>query len=511
MERILYKRKLKESNYSVSEIIGMLLLLFIVVSLFSITFLTILSDNGPEPQTFVKITGEVIGREIIFEHQGGEVLNADTIISIDLPNNSVKGPVSNWLEDSNHDMIWNLGERMIFPFDYDLDHLGDYAFIDTKAIDPVSNSIVFMGPVKTRIVSDVGVEVFVDNMNPSIYDNITIRIVVTSYGGDVNGSGNVRIRYQIPEGLTFLEYTANQGIYDNQTGLWSVGNVHVTRQAIIDIVTEVTGVMQHEPVQLALVLEGGYNHDRDVGIHESDWHNQMMNSIKHAIQYSEVIPHDGSVELTVVKYGYDDPPRPDLILSPTILTDDNDDDLAKLFDSNEYPDDYFPLASTLRYTSDIMRNVGDFAPEKRQIILIVSCGYPDCVWVPGSYEGIVSTESDARISTIEAIEYVNDTLQLDPEHDELNAIAVGKWGVDIDFLNVSVPLPKPGYLTPPITDPGWVYTVDGGWKDFEGALHLILRTLLNEIFIKVELFDSSTIDLNPTNNNAVIIIDPNDN
>ena len=87
---------------------------------------------------------------------------------------------------------------------------------------------------------------------------------------------------------------------------------------------------------------------------------------------------------------------------------------------------------------------------------------------------------------------------------------MGKWGTDITFLNESIPLPKPSYITPPITDPGWVYNVSGGWQDFEVALHLILKTLLNQIFIEVELYDSSTIDLNPSNNNAVLIIEPND-
>ena len=507
MKQLVCKRKIIVSNHSVTEIIGLLFLLVLVISIFSIVYMNILSNDGPEQKTFVKIMGEVVGNEIIFEHQGGEALNADTIISITLPDGTVKGPVSKWLEDSNNDMIWNLGERMVYPFNYSLDRLGEYSYIDTKAVDPVSNSIVFMGPVKTRIVSDVGVEVFVDNMNPSINENITITIIVTSYGGDVDGSGDVRIKYEIPKGLSFLEYSSNQGIYDNQTGLWDVGNVRVNHSARIEIITKVTGITQRESVQLALVLEGGFNDD--VGIHQDDWR-LMMNSIKHAIRDSSIIPHDGSVELTAIKYGYEDPPHPELILTPTVLTDANEDDISKLFTHNDYPGHHFPMASALRYASDILHDVGDFEPEKRQIILIVSCGYPDCVWVPGGYDGMVSTESEARASVIEAIEYVNDTLQLNPDHDEVNAIAVGKWGVDIDFLKEYVPLPKPGYLAPPITDPGWVYNVNGTWQDFQGALDIILKTLLNEISIKVELFDSSTIDLNPTNNHAIIIIDPNE-
>ena len=97
------------SNVAITEIIGSMILLLIAVGTFSLIHSTILSDDGPEPETYVKIMGEVIGSNVIMEHQGGESLELDTEISITIAGTEYNGLVSNWLNDKNNNGEWNLG------------------------------------------------------------------------------------------------------------------------------------------------------------------------------------------------------------------------------------------------------------------------------------------------------------------------------------------------------------------------------------------------------------------
>ena len=151
--------KIVKSNRAVAEILGTMLLLTIAVLALSVIYLYVLSDDGPNPETYVKITGEVIGSNVIFEHRGGETLDLDTKISIEIAGIEYNGAVSNWLNDKNNNDKWNLGERMTFPFEYNLSRLGQYRDVDVSAVDEESNSIVLTGPIELNPVSDAGMTI----------------------------------------------------------------------------------------------------------------------------------------------------------------------------------------------------------------------------------------------------------------------------------------------------------------------------------------------------------------
>lgn len=501
------KMKIKKSNRAVSEIIGAMLLLLIAISVFSLIYFQVLSDEGPENKTIVKIGGRIEGTNVVLEHQGGEPLELDTEISITIGGIKYEGPVGDWLDDKNEDGVWNMGERMLFSFEYNLSRLGEYQEVDITAIDTQSDSVIFMGPIDLKPVSDVGIELAVDNLYPIIGEHINITITVTCYGGDVNGSGNVKIKYLVPDGLIYDSSIAGQGTYDNETGIWDVGNVLVGEPAIIRIEVQVIGIVTHEFTQLAMILDGAWI-DNSYGTAPNKWNAVMLEGIKKAMRDEDVFPHDGSVELTVVKYGYNDPPHPETVLNPTIITEENYVNISGDLRSTSHPRGHSPLASALRYTSDLVHDDGNFNSEKRQIVLLVTAGFPDCIWIPGGYTGSVATLVEAQSDASDAIDYINTTLEFNEDQDELNVIAVGKYGVDIDFLNSSIPLPKPGYVAPPIVNPGWVYNVSGGWGDFEDAINILLKILLNSITIRVELADSTTIDPNVENDNVIVIISP---
>ena len=254
-----------------------------------------------------------------------------------------------------------------------------------------------------------------------------------------------------------------------------------------------------------------------IGTPPNIWNAVMGEGIKKAMREKRVFPWDGSVELTVVKYGYVDPPHPETVIAPTIITNITDDegyyhDISQFIRSggtNPHPGGHSPLASAMRYTADLMYNDGTFNPEDRQVFLIITAGVPDSVWVPGGYEGFVVDDiSELKLNVSDATEYINTTHGFDETQDEINVLAVNNPGVDIDFLNNSIPLPKPSYLAPPITTPGWVFNVTGGWKDFDKAIEIAFKTILNSIRLEVSLEDSTTIDPNDGNNYFVIYIQP---
>ena len=147
-------------------------------------------------------------------------------------------------------------------------------------------------------------------------------------------------------------------------------------------------------------------------------------------------------------------------------------------------------------------------PNIRQIIILVTDGTPDCSWIQGTYNGTFTNITSGKSSALGARNYLINKLELSEDQDEVDVVVIGKIGVDLPWLNSSIPWPEPSYIAPPIIDSGWVNHVEGGWKDFEEAINMILKLLLNSVTLKVELYDSSTIDLNSANDLSVTFLNP---
>jgi flagellin-like protein len=502
-----------QSERGVSEIFGTLLLLLIALSVISVIFIYVLSDDGPEEHTFVKISGRTEGPKIILEHQSGETVDPDTKISINLAGTTYTGTVHDWLNDTNGDGVWNLGEQLVFPFEYNLSRLGDYAEIDVQAVDTEENAIVFQGPVETYIFSDLGLEVTVDNTSPKQNDFITIELTATSYGGDVNGSGNVVVSCPLPDGLVFIDSITSQGSYDRDTGEWDIGNVIVGTPATLKIQVQVTGVPYHEFTQFGLILEGSSYTSGSVSV----WQNTYLDGFRFAMNDEDIFPHDGSVELTIVTCGGSSPPQAELLLEPTIINESNYHTIAQDLPSTSYPGGYAPLSSAIRLATDRIYDSDYFDPDIRQIFLIVTSGTPDCYWddtIADGYGAVYSTDDLlVQEDIIAAAEYLNNTINFDNETDQLNAVTVAKT-VDLresTFLNDSIVMPTPGHIYDvlnPIADPGWVFEVEPGKEDFQDSIDIVIKTLLNSINLRVNLQGSTTIDTNVKNNNVIITLNP---
>jgi hypothetical protein len=498
--------KITQNNNGMSEIIGTVLLLGIAVLAMSVIYLQFLTDDGPTPETHINIAGDIINEKVILTHKGGESIGIDDEIKFTIGEIVYTNKTRDLLIDENNNSKWDFGEKVLFDFEVNLSRLDDYEFIDVTGIDGLSNSIVFQGPVYTKYRSDIGIDVIVNNSYPTQNQTISITISVWCYGGDVEGAGNVSINCSLPDGLLFINSTADQGYYDNVSGVWHLGNLLVENSPInLTIIARVTGATYHEPTQLGMILDGAWI-DNSFGTSPDKWNSVMMLGIDKAVEDDSIFPHDGSIEFTVVKYGFDAPPHPEIVLMPTLVTEDN---YQKIVPQNtSHPRGHSPLASAIRYIADLMHDDGDFSPDKRQVILLVTAGFPDCIWIPGGYTGVVSSYTEAKANATDALEMMSNILEFNETQDEFNVIAVGKYGVDIDFLNSSMIFPQPGYVAPPLTSPGWVYNVSEGWKDFQESLNLILKLLLNSIRIQVTLEGSTTIDPNSNNNMDIINIQP---
>jgi len=516
-------RRMRNNN-AVSELVGTILLLGIAVSAFSVIYLQFANDDGPAPQTYVNIHGEILKENITLTHRGGESLDGNGPITFTIAGKPITSNILKYLIDTNANGKWDFTEEIKFNFldesntNYDtfLNNIDQYEYLNSQAIDQYSNAIEFLGPVFTNYRSDLGVFATVDNSKPILGDTITFTITLWSYGGDVAAAGDVKVNCTLPAGLEFLSYNSDQGPYDNKSGIWHLGNIRTDKSPYnLYITTRVNGVPYHESVQLGIIFSGDDYTSGSISV----WQNTYLNALKFAldpVKYG-IIPTDESVELTVVSCGFTDPPRAETLIPPTIITMDNAKNLAQDLPSTPYPGGPLPISSAIRLITDKMYNSVNYDPGKQQIVLIISSGNPNCIWdetTADGYGAIFSSNTEqVQIDTINAKDYFNETLNINKLYDELNAITVAKT-IDLrysKFFNESIVLPQPGNIYDilhPIIDPGWVFEIDPGKEAFQDAFNLILQLLLNSVRVNVYLSSSTTIDPYSDNNAYSLYVEP---
>lgn len=499
---------------AVSEILGTVLLLLIVVSAITIIYIQILDDDGAQPETHVNIVGSILKENVTLTHEGGESIGVDETIRFQIGDIIYFEFIRNLLIDENNNGYWDFSEKIIFPFEVNLSRIDEYEYIDVTGIDDISNSIVFQGPVFTKYRSDVGLEVTVDNYYPSLGDQITITISAWCYGGDVAGAGNVSVNCSLPEGLHIVNSVPDQGTYDEISGIWHLGNLLVEDSPVnLTITAEILSVMFTEPTQFAIIFEGSEYTSGSVSV----WQNTYLSGLRFAMHNETIFPHDGSVEFTVITCGGTSPPQAEVELPPTIITEDNYHQIAQGLRNTPYPGGYAPISSAIRLAADQLQiNCEDY---QRQIILLVSSGQPDCIWDGDLGDGYGALYLPGDLSQVHydtnysAFDYLNDTINFNINEDELNAITVAKT-LDLrnsTYFNESMVRPQPGNIyniTNPIQIPGWVFEVEPGKDEFQEAISLIIELLLNSVRIEVILEGSSTVDPNSGNNIGIINIEP---
>lgn len=520
--QLLFTLDNRRSFIATTEVIGGVLMILVAIISSSLIYYSVINVDFFDEEPHVLLEGYVLRNTSIIEHKCGNPINANSAITIFFAGNNYKGPINTWLKDDNEDGYWNIGEKIIFPFVYELSRLGDYREISMSVVDDSYNSIVFNGGIQLKPKSDAGVEISISDSTPTFGEEVVITINVTSFGGDVAGSGNISILCVLPDEFDYIGSVSpsGHGSYNNSTGVWMVGDVLVGFPANLEIhsmfnATEI-GVSF---TQFIMIMDGSNQ------LPVQKW-NLFNNAFKKALANSSAFPHNGLIELSFITYGYGQQstlPHAEAYIEPTIITEENyasfDDDIKT------YPGGNTPMDCGIRLATDSISESGIYDPRLRQVTLIItSDGFPDCEWIDGTYNATVTDPinySLGRSSTEEAIEYMREKLNLQEEQDEINTVVLGKTdGEYIDdiqsvgWINSSIVWPQPHIWNYTASSdfpslPGWVtYFGQQQWADVDDALNLLFTNLLSGVEISVEIFDSTTSDPVSDNDYSIIFIRP---
>ena len=510
-------KNIKNSNKAVSEVLGTILLLGIAVAIFSLLYIIVIYEPFDTYEPYPTIIATVEGNNIIYEHRGGDSLSADSFFNIKIGSNSEDVLVGDLLRDNNNDGEWNIGEKLVYEFEYSLGVNSS----DNFGVDIDENRVIMQGTLDIKPETDIGISIEIDNTNPFIGDVINVIITVTNYKGDMNASG-IKIGYLIPEGLKYQGHTPPGYNYDNATGIWSIDESVPIRGSISLVIQAevIGGVMKSEPTQLAMVLDGSSS------ITSSNW-NLIVTGLSNALQNSSIFPHDGSVELSVIQFGERSPPRARLEIDPIVVTETNYGDIADDIEDIDQMVDYYwwwgwqrvgytPMDCGLRLAADILSGNHShgsslFDPNMRQVVNLVTDGKPNCEIISGSYDATYLDDYDQGKSSTELQRsYLLDQLEFQEGQDEFDCLAIGS-GPEIDWLKENIVWPQPGHEAPPYNPgSGWVnHTLT--FEDFEKAVSEMFRVIFTSIKNTVELVDLDADDPNPNNNVKTITITPKDN
>jgi uncharacterized repeat protein (TIGR01451 family) len=466
-------------------------------------YVSVVSYPTPGPSVFVNLVGTVEGKNIIIEHRGGDALSLNTKFQIDIGKNTTTLIIGekNYLDDdAKKDSKWNVGERLVFPFDYNLSNCE----AKIKAIDIISNKLIMMGSLDITPESDVGLNVTVSNRFPKILDFVTFTITVTNYQGDLDKTG-VIVQYILPKGLIHKSNHSTQGTYDMISGKWMVGELEVRESAKLKITAEVVG----EPTQLAILLDGSASIPPD-----SWW--IMKNGLANAINNSKIFPHSGAIELTIIQFGVNYSCS-DLEVGPKVVNKNNYQQISNEILAIEQGLGVTPMAAGIYLAADTLpksKNFGGFDTDNRQIINIVTDGIPNVISGPGElcgdFEENYKTTGGklSKFSAQEAREYLISKLSMTEDQDEIDVVAVDtREGISPDFewLRDKIVWPQPGYTSWPPEGPGWVHKVFS-WQEFADSIDEQFKLLFGSITSNMKITYTSLRDPNIVNNQVSITI-----
>ena len=104
----------------------------------------------------------------------------------------------------------------------------------TSPTDPMEDNSTFISHLKS---ADIGVTKIASTLTPNYLNNITFTITAHNYGPDQ--ATGVSITDLIPDGFKYISSEATQGLYDANTGLWTIGNIENGNSAILTVIVQV--------------------------------------------------------------------------------------------------------------------------------------------------------------------------------------------------------------------------------------------------------------------------------
>jgi hypothetical protein len=199
--------------------------------------------------------------------------------------------------------------------------------------------------------------------------------------------------------------------------------------------------------QLCMVVDGSGS------ISNSDWQ-LIVQAISEAVR--QTIPHDGSVEFSIVQYGYSSAKGYARVeLQPTVIVGSNFDVIAGRVLAMPKGSGSTPTAHGLFLAWSELRNSPSFGSSTRQVINLATDDLPNVrnfnATVDLDESGGSANGKDDVVAVVDAA--VADGL------DELDVEGIGMPENDVIWLRNWTVRPQPGIVAPPFTKPGWIRVV----------------------------------------------------
>ena len=496
--------KTKRVEKAVSEIIGTMLLLMIVVMFFSAFYLQILSTPTPTPPVIVDIAGKIDENCVLLEHRGGETLSLDTCISITIDDVTVDITVGDYLDkESKDDGVWSLGEKMVYPVKIDILDLNKNPQAKIVVIDRNSNSLVMTGTIDIEPVCDMSIEMTVDDYFLEIGENIVFTLTLTNCG-NINITG-VEVEFMLPDELIHYSNMTLHGTYKNSTGIWNnIGILNPEQSVVLTVIATVKELDFGEPAQMAIILDGSDS------IGSEDW-TLSLNGLATAIQNKSTFPQDDRVEITIVQFGGKQPAYAQKEIGPILINEMNSAAVADDIRNITQIGDKTPTSCGILLAADAIFNSDFFTPSKRQVILLVTDGNPThcCVDDDDYLSDGDSGELGPKKTANSARDYLISKLEMTDDQDEFNAVAVGHSSPHAIWLKDNIAWPEPGYFAPPFqsgsSHKGWVSEIST-WQEFADSIDDMFGIIFSQIPISVQISSTIVTDPRLANNFGTVLL-----
>jgi hypothetical protein len=131
--------KFQKKDDAITQIMGTILLLLIALAALSMIYMYILSYPHPVPVPLSEIVGRIEEGNIILLHNGGDALELNTQLLINISNTTYVTSVGDHLDSkSKKNGAWDISEQVIYTPTVDITNL----HVDTTVIDKESSTVI---------------------------------------------------------------------------------------------------------------------------------------------------------------------------------------------------------------------------------------------------------------------------------------------------------------------------------------------------------------------------------
>ena len=357
-----------KKDHAVVELYSTCFLLTITVIFFTAISSVFLSTPQSSSGLIVEIAAKMIDNNLILEHQGGESIGLNATIDLFFNNTQVQIRAYDYVNnETKKDGMWGFGEHVVYPIYRYYDDYAKIELIDIMIINKDTSSSIMYGCAPVEPSSDLSLEITVDQQFPTIGSPLVFIIKVRN-NGNINVTG-VMIRFELPQGLRFVNYTATSGFYNNSTSLWrNLGIIQPDQTTFLNVTAIVEHVVSSERVQFLILLDGsGSIQKKDLDL--------IREGFVSAVGNSSVFPRNGTGELTVVEFGGNaGQVCAKVVLSPTVI---NNDTIASVLTTLNNITTMPGLASTacgFLLGSDTITASSFFNVSNRNVVLFITDG-----------------------------------------------------------------------------------------------------------------------------------------